>query len=102
MFDTRQQLITLAGGPDCKALNDPPRSHIRHLAEGLVIEASSGGATGISYAIYPANKGKFLNEDVAGQVGLYHDQYVRTAEGWRFAVRLHETTPVVHVVPAAQ
>jgi len=94
-FSTRQQLVSLAGGPDCKALKDPPRSYIRHLAEGLVIEATPEGAAGTSYAIYPASKGKFLKEDVAGQVGLYHDQYVRTAKGWRFAVRLHETTPVV-------
>ena len=60
-----------------------------------MIEATPEGAVGTSYAIYPASKGKFLKEDVAGQVGLYHDQYVRTARGWRFAVRLHETTPVV-------
>jgi SnoaL-like domain len=94
-FNTRQQLVSLAGGPDCKALQDPPRSHIRHLAEGLVIQPTPDGAAGTSYAIYPANKGKHLNEDTAGQVGLYHDQYVRTAAGWRFAVRLHETSPVV-------
>jgi len=94
-FSTRQQLISVAGGPDCKAIQVPPRSHVRHLAEGLVIEPSPNGAIGTSYAIYPASKGKFLNEEVAGQVGLYHDQYVRTAKGWRFAVRLHETTPVV-------
>jgi len=94
-FNTRQQLVSLAGGPDCKAIQVPPRSYIRHLAEGLVIEPSVEGAVGTSYAIYPASKGKFLKEDVAGQVGLYHDQYVRTARGWRFAVRLHETTPVI-------
>jgi len=94
-FNTRQQLMTLAGGPDCKALQTPPRSYVRHLAEGLVIAPTPEGAIGTSYAIYPASKGKFLNEDVAGQVGLYHDQYVRTPKGWRFAVRLHETTPVV-------
>ena len=94
-FNTREQLISLAGGPDCKAIQVPPRSYVRHLAEGLVIEPSSNGATGTSYAIYPANKGKFLREDVAGQLGLYHDQYVKTPQGWRVAVRLHETTPVI-------
>ncbi len=95
VFNSREQLVAVAGGPDCKANQVPPRSYIRHLSEGLVVEATPGGARGKSYAIYPANKGKYLKEDVAGQVGIYHDEYVRTASGWRFRLRRHETTPVV-------
>jgi SnoaL-like domain len=95
VFNSREQLVTLAGGPDCKSVQSPPRSYIRHLAEGLVIEASPDGARGQSYAIYPASKGKFFKEDVAGQVGLYHDTYVRTSGGWRFKLRRHETSPAV-------
>jgi hypothetical protein len=95
IFNSRQQLVAVAGGPDCKANQLPPRSYILHLAESLVIEASPDGARGKSYAIYPASKGKYLKDDVAGQVGLYHDEYVRTRGGWRFKVRRHETSPVI-------
>jgi hypothetical protein len=95
VFNSREQLITVAGGPDCKANQIPPRSYVLHLSESLVIEATPDGARGKSYAIYPANKGKYLKEDVAGQMGIYHDEYVRTPGGWRFKLRRHETTPVV-------
>jgi SnoaL-like domain len=100
VFGSREQLIAVAGGPDCKANQVPPRSYILHLSEGLVIEASPDGARGKSYAIYPANKGKFLKEDIAGQVGIYHDEYVKTPDGWRFRLRLHETNPVVGITTA--
>jgi hypothetical protein len=95
IFNNRQQLIALAGGPDCSVNQSPPRSYIIHLAESLVIEASPNGARGQSYAIYPAHKGKYFKEDVAGQVGLYHDTYVRTPSGWRFKLRRHEVSPLV-------
>jgi len=88
-----EALAALAGGPDCKGLNEPPRSYIAHLSASLVIEASATGATGKSYAIYPARKGKYFKEDVAGQVGLYHDVYVKTAQGWKFQLRRHEVSP---------
>lgn len=95
VFSSREQLVAVAGGPDCKANQVPPRSYVLHLSEGLVIEASPEGARGKSYAIYPANKGKYLKEDVAGQMGIYHDEYAKTPEGWRFKSRRHETTPAV-------
>ncbi|MEO8308794.1 MAG: nuclear transport factor 2 family protein [Pseudomonadota bacterium] len=95
VFSGREQLLGVAGGPDCKANQVPPRSYVLHLSEALVIEASADGAHGKSYAIYPANKGKYLKEDVAGQMGIYHDEYVRTADGWRFKLRRHETNPAV-------
>jgi hypothetical protein len=94
-MDTRQQLIALTGGPDCEARRSPPSSYILHLAESLVIEASADGARGKSYAIYPSKAGKYFREDVAGQLGLYHDEYVKTPDGWRFRSRRHETSPVV-------
>ena len=95
VFDSRDKLIGVSGGPDCKANQVPPRSYILHLSEALVIEATPGGARGTSYAVYPSNKGKYLKEDVAGQMGLYHDEYVKTPGGWRFKLRRHETMPVV-------
>jgi hypothetical protein len=95
VFEGHEQLITVAGGPDCKANQVPPRSYVLHLSESLVIEASADGARGKSYAIYPANKGKYLKEDVAGQMGIYHDEYVKTPDGWRLRSRRHETNPVV-------
>jgi hypothetical protein len=60
-----------------------------------VIEPTPEGARGTSYAIYPANKGKYLDENTAGQLGIYHDEYVRTPDGWRFRSRRHEVNPVV-------
>jgi hypothetical protein len=92
---TRDGLIALAGGPSCEARKTPPSSYILHLAEGLVIEPTPDGARGTSYAIYPASKGKYLDENTAGQLGIYHDEYVKTPNGWRFRSRRHEVNPVV-------
>jgi len=94
-FSGREQLVAVAGGPDCRVNQSPPRSYVLHVAESLVINASPEGALGKSYAIYPAHKGKYFNEETAGQVGLYHDIYVRTPGGWRFKLRRHELSPVV-------
>ena len=91
----RDALIALAGGPTCDSRRTPPSSYILHLAESLVIEPHPDGAQGKSYAIYPASKGNFLNPETAGQLGLYHDIYVRTAEGWRLKSRRHELNPVI-------
>lgn len=93
--NTRTDLITLAGGPDCESRRSPPDAYILHLAESLVIEPTDYGASGKSYAIYPANHGKRFNEDVAGQLGIYHDEYIRTPKGWLFRSRRHEVNPVV-------
>ena len=90
---TRNELIALAGGPDCASRRSPPSSYILHLAESLVIEPAADGARGKSYAIYPASKGRYLNADTAGQLGIYHDEYVKTPEGWRFRSRRHELNP---------
>jgi len=91
--DTREALIKLASGPDCEARRTAPSSYILHLAESLVITPAADGATGMSYAIYPSSKGNYFSPDVAGQLGIYHDEYVHTAQGWRFKSRLHENNP---------
>ena len=93
VMSTRDELIRLAGGPDCESRRTPPSAYILHLAESLVIEPSGNGARGKSYAIYPASKGRYFAEDVAGQLGIYHDVYVRTESGWRLRSRRHETSP---------
>jgi hypothetical protein len=95
IMNTRQQLIALAGGPDCESRRSPPTSYILHLSESLVIDPSPGGARGKSYAIYPSKMGKYFQDDVAGQLGIYHDEYVKTPDGWRFRSRRHETSPIV-------
>lgn len=94
-----QQLAGVAGGPDCAATRVEPRSHLAHLAENLIIEPTATGAQGTAYAIYPGRKGKQLQPDVAGQVGLYHDDYVRTTNGWRIKLRRHEVSPELRATP---
>jgi len=94
VIDTREALIELAGGPDCESRRVPPSAYILHLAESLVIEPTSGGARGKSYAIYPSSQGRRFSDDVAGQLGVYYDEYVRTEAGWRFQSRRHVVNPV--------
>jgi hypothetical protein len=94
VIDSREALIALAGGPDCESRRTPPSAYILHLAESLVIEPTGFGARGKSYAIYPSSQGRRLSEDVAGQLGIYYDEYVRTADGWRFRSRRHVVNPV--------
>jgi hypothetical protein len=93
IFRGAEQLAQLAGGPDCAVTRSPPRIYLSHLAESLVVEPNGKGAHGTSYAIYPGRKGKDFQEGVAGQVGLYHDEYVRTSTGWRLKLRRHEVSP---------
>jgi hypothetical protein len=93
--DSRDALIALAGGPDCESRRTPPTSNILHLAESLVIEPTPEGARGTSYAIYPSRAGRYLNDETAGQLGLYHDEYVRTPDGWRLRSRRHEIAPQI-------
>jgi len=90
----RANLVALAGGPDCESRRSPPTAYILHLAESLVIEPTSGGARGKSYAIYPSSQGRRLSDEVAGQLGIYYDEYVRTGNGWRFRSRRHVVNPV--------
>jgi hypothetical protein len=88
-----EKLAELAGGPDCAVTRREPRIFLSHLAENLVIEPAGKGARGVSYAIYPGRNGKVFQPDVAGQVGLYHDEFVRTPKGWRVKSRRHEMRP---------
>jgi SnoaL-like domain len=92
-FRGPEQLAGLAGGPDCAVTRTAPRMYLSHVAENLVIEAWDRGAKGTSYALYPGRKGKVFQPEVAGQVGLYHDEFVRTAKGWRLKLRRHEVSP---------
>jgi hypothetical protein len=94
VMSARDELIALAGGPDCDSRRTPPSAYILHLAESLVIEPAAEGARGMSYAIYPSSQGRRFSDDVAGQLGIYFDEYVRTADGWRFKSRRHVVNPV--------
>jgi len=91
--NTRDSLIALTGGPDCESRTTPPTSFILHLSESLIITPTPEGASGSSYAIYPPNTGNFLNSETAGQLGIYHDVYVKTASGWKLKSRRHEINP---------
>jgi SnoaL-like protein len=99
VFRGADALAGLAGGPDCAATHTPPRAWLAHLAESLVIEPTATGARGTAYAIYPSRKGKVFQPDATGQVGLYHDEYVRTANGWRVKLRRHEVSPEKAATP---
>jgi hypothetical protein len=90
---TREELVALAGGPDCDSRREPPSAYILHLAESLVIEPTADGARGKSYAIYPSSQGRRFSDEVSGQLGVYYDEYVRTADGWRFKSRRHVVNP---------
>ena len=92
---TREELIALAGGPDCDSRRTPPSAYILHLAESLVIEPTADGAKGKSYAFYPESQGRRFSDDVAGQLGIYFDEYVRTSAGWRFRSRTHVVNPPI-------
>jgi hypothetical protein len=92
---THDQLAALAGGPSCDSRRSAPSSYILHLSESLVIEPDADGARGMSYAIYPANHGNYLNQETVGQLGIYHDIYVKKADGWRIKSRRHEMNPVI-------
>jgi hypothetical protein len=94
VIEGREALIALAGGPTCESRRTPPTAYILHLAESLVIEATATGARGKSYAIYPSSQGRRLSDEVEGQLGVYYDEYVQTAEGWRFGSRRHVVNPV--------
>jgi hypothetical protein len=52
------------------------------------------GARGKAYAIYPSSQGRRFSDDVAGQLGVYYDEYVRTDSGWRLRSRRHVVNPV--------
>jgi len=93
-IEGREALIALAGGPTCDSRRTPPSAYILHLAESLVIEPTATGARGKSYAIYPSSQGRTLSAEVEGQLGIYYDEYVRTANGWRFRSRRHVVNPV--------
>lgn len=97
-FRGPEQLAGLAGGPDCTVARTAPRVHLSHLAESLVIEPRGKGARGTSYAIYPGRKGQMFQPEVAGQVGLYHDEFVRTAKGWLLKRRRHEVSPEARAI----
>src|ERR1700729_4443863 len=58
-YKGHQKLVEAAGGPTCGGVKRP---HQTHTTENLVIEASSEGATGKSYLVYPGDSGKRGNQ----------------------------------------
>lgn len=91
-FKGHQKLVEAAGGPTCARVKMP---HQTHTTENLVIEASSEGATGKSYLVYPGDQGKRGDADFDGHVGGYQDVYVKTPQGWRFKSRVHVFPPQI-------
>jgi ketosteroid isomerase-like protein len=91
-YKGHQKLVEAAGGPTCARVQQP---HQTHTTENLVIEASTEGATGKSYLVYPGDQGKRGDADFDGHVGGYQDVYVRTPKGWRIKSRVHVFPPQI-------
>ena len=58
------------------------RLTLSHVTTNIVIEAAPGGATGKAYLTLPG-----------GGAGLYEDQLVKAADGWRFKLRAYTPLP---------
>ena len=95
----REQLAEAAGGGKngCQKLEraTPEKPIATHVTVNLVIEASTEGAIGKSYLVYPGVRGIGADPDHSGHVGGYQDVYVKTPKGWRFKSRLHVFPPLV-------
>lgn len=71
-----------------KLANTQPHGprYVRHFIANHVIDPSPGGAVGRQYVVI-ADIGESRQPSRIALVGLYDDEYVRTAEGWRFKAR---------------
>ena len=76
------------------------RSTMSHLTMNLVIEPSPTGATGKSYLVLVTGQGAQQRFERLG-VG-YEDEYVKTADGWRFKSRHHIPSPPATPAPPRQ
>lgn len=87
-----EQLAALAGG-GTNGCKDPKRvrglENELHLTMNLIIEPSPEGATGKSYLlrIWPTKPAEFT--------AWFHDEYVKTSEGWRFKSRREVRSPAL-------
>lgn len=89
VFEGRERLAEAARGgmPDCENV---PWAGIVHMLVNHVIEPSVGGATGKVYLIAIGLDGEPGKVEAQGR---YEDEYVKTAEGWRFKSRIHVLAP---------
>lgn len=75
------------GGPDgCRDPATLMGYGISHIIVNHVITATADGASGRSYLLAIGVGGQATQIELQGG---YEDQYVRTADGWRFAARIH-------------
>lgn len=95
MWRGRDRLAEAAGGGSrgCEKLKTRDAQNRSHVIANHVIEASPGGAIGKSYLVYPGAQGEHSDADHSGHVGGYQDEYVKTADGWRFKSRIHVFPP---------
>lgn len=93
----REQLAEAAGGgkQKCQKLKTANRENPiqTHMTVNAVIDASSEGAIGKSYLVYPGVQGITGDGTHNGYVGGYQDVYVKTDKGWRFKRRIHVFPP---------
>jgi hypothetical protein len=68
--------------------DDKGPTTIHHFTSNLLVEPSPDGATGSIYLLL-ANIGANGQPSTVTGGGVYHDNLVRTAEGWRFKKRTY-------------
>ena len=82
--------------------NTQPRgaNYVRHFITNHVIEPSPGGAIGKEYAVI-IDIGENGNPGRIALGGRYDDEYVKTAQGWKFKTRTFTPSRVDVQPPAA-
>jgi hypothetical protein len=82
--------------------NTQPRgaNYVRHFITNHVIEPSPGGAIGREYAVI-IDIGENSNPGRIALGGRYDDEYVKTAQGWKFKTRTFTPSRVDVQPPAA-
>jgi len=89
-FETPQGL-KLSGQQQLKTFYEDLRKRqsfgIRHLNSNFLVHATPGGARGTAYMIQVERRD--ASKPIAVTIfGVYHDTFVKTADGWRFKSRI--------------
>jgi hypothetical protein len=59
----------------------------RHIVTDLLLTPTARGATGLAYTLVITDARPQPQDRLKGYSGMYHDDLVKDASGWRFAAR---------------